>query len=88
MEVPRLDHHRSSPSSPCEDVIKNLSLEAIQLCERDDMEHTVINIDAQGKWERLERAGIASFQQRDDSTSFFFLRLLTLMALSGGAKTA
>lgn len=35
MEVPRLDHHMSSPTSPCEDVIKNLSLEAIQLCDRD-----------------------------------------------------
>lgn len=34
MEVPRLDHALSSPSSPCEE-IKNLSLEAIQLCDRD-----------------------------------------------------
>lgn len=36
MEVPRLDgSSMSSPTSPCEDVIKNLSLEAIQLCDRD-----------------------------------------------------
>ena len=35
MEVPRLDHPLSSPTSPCEEVIKNLSLEAIQLCDRD-----------------------------------------------------
>ncbi|XP_065264522.1 phytanoyl-CoA hydroxylase-interacting protein-like [Emys orbicularis] len=36
MEVPRLDRSSmSSPTSPCEDVIKNLSLEAIQLCDRD-----------------------------------------------------
>lgn len=35
MEVPRLDHALSSPTSPCEEVIKNLSLEAIQLCDRD-----------------------------------------------------
>uniref|UniRef100_A0A8C5MJ21 Phytanoyl-CoA 2-hydroxylase interacting protein like n=1 Tax=Leptobrachium leishanense TaxID=445787 RepID=A0A8C5MJ21_9ANUR len=35
MEVPRLSQHISSPNSPCEDMIKNLSLEAIQLCERD-----------------------------------------------------
>lgn len=35
MEVPRLDHTLNSPTSPCEEVIKNLSLEAIQLCDRD-----------------------------------------------------
>lgn len=35
MEVPRLDHALNSPTSPCEEVIKNLSLEAIQLCDRD-----------------------------------------------------
>lgn len=33
--MPRRDHPRSSPASPCEDVLKNLSLEAIQLCDRD-----------------------------------------------------
>ncbi|MBZ3874047.1 Phytanoyl-CoA hydroxylase-interacting protein-like [Sciurus carolinensis] len=37
MEVPRLDHALNSPTSPCEEVIKNLSLEAIQLCDRDDV---------------------------------------------------
>ncbi|RMC11744.1 hypothetical protein DUI87_11868 [Hirundo rustica rustica] len=36
MEAPRLAHTMSSPTSPCEEVIKNLSLEAIQLCDRDD----------------------------------------------------
>lgn len=35
MEVPRLDRALNSPTSPCEEVIKNLSLEAIQLCDRD-----------------------------------------------------
>ncbi|GAB0192403.1 phytanoyl-CoA hydroxylase-interacting protein-like [Grus japonensis] len=35
MEAPRLAHAMSSPTSPCEEVIKNLSLEAIQLCDRD-----------------------------------------------------
>lgn len=35
MEAPRLAHTMSSPTSPCEEVIKNLSLEAIQLCDRD-----------------------------------------------------
>jgi len=35
MEPPRLAHAVGSPTSPCEEVIKNLSLEAIQLCERD-----------------------------------------------------
>lgn len=35
MEVPRVEHSISSPTSPCEDMIKNLSLEAIQLCDRE-----------------------------------------------------
>ncbi|KAJ8250513.1 hypothetical protein COCON_G00224350 [Conger conger] len=35
MEVPSLGHNIGSPTSPCEGMIKNLSLEAIQLCERD-----------------------------------------------------
>ncbi|XP_076154633.1 phytanoyl-CoA hydroxylase-interacting protein-like isoform X1 [Alosa pseudoharengus] len=35
MEVPRMGHSISSPTSPCEDMIKNLSLEAIQLCDRE-----------------------------------------------------
>lgn len=35
MEAPRLAHTMGSPTSPCEEVIKNLSLEAIQLCDRD-----------------------------------------------------
>ncbi|KAK1164613.1 phytanoyl-CoA hydroxylase-interacting protein-like isoform X1 [Acipenser oxyrinchus oxyrinchus] len=35
MEVPRLGHGISSPTSPCENMIKNLSLEAIQLCDRE-----------------------------------------------------
>lgn len=35
MEAPRLAPTMSSPGSPCEEVLKNLSLEAIQLCERD-----------------------------------------------------
>ncbi|KAF4106858.1 phytanoyl-CoA hydroxylase-interacting protein-like isoform X1 [Onychostoma macrolepis] len=35
MEVPRVGHSVSSPTSPCEDMIKNLSLDAIQLCERE-----------------------------------------------------
>ncbi|KAJ7426334.1 Phytanoyl-CoA hydroxylase-interacting protein-like protein [Willisornis vidua] len=39
MEAPRLAHTMSSPTSPCEEVIKNLSLEAIQLCDRDGLDH-------------------------------------------------
>lgn len=35
MEVPGLAHNISSPLSPCEGMIKDLSLDAIQLCERD-----------------------------------------------------
>ncbi len=35
MEVPRVGHSVSSPTSPCEDMIKNLSLDAIQLCGRE-----------------------------------------------------
>ncbi|KAJ8284819.1 hypothetical protein COCON_G00036690 [Conger conger] len=35
MEVPQLGHGITSPVSPCEDMIKNLSLEAIQLCDRE-----------------------------------------------------
>ncbi|KAJ8248376.1 hypothetical protein GJAV_G00241360 [Gymnothorax javanicus] len=35
MEVPSLGHDIGSPTSPCAGMIKNLSLEAIQLCERD-----------------------------------------------------
>ncbi|KAM6956735.1 phytanoyl-CoA hydroxylase-interacting protein-like [Aplochiton taeniatus] len=35
MEVPSLAHNITSPMSPCEGVIKNLSLDALQLCERD-----------------------------------------------------
>lgn len=35
MEVPALAHNISSPLSPCEGMIKDLSLDAIQLCERD-----------------------------------------------------
>lgn len=35
MEAPRLAPTMSGPGSPCEEVLKNLSLEAIQLCERD-----------------------------------------------------
>ncbi|KAJ8361622.1 hypothetical protein SKAU_G00181470 [Synaphobranchus kaupii] len=36
MDVPSLGHNIGSPTSPCEGgMIKNLSLEAIQLCERD-----------------------------------------------------
>lgn len=35
MEAPRLAHTMNSPTSPCEEVIKNLSLETIQLCDRD-----------------------------------------------------
>ncbi|XP_067100483.1 phytanoyl-CoA hydroxylase-interacting protein-like isoform X1 [Osmerus mordax] len=34
MEVPRVEHSISSPTSPCVD-IKNLSLDAIQLCDRE-----------------------------------------------------
>ncbi|XP_051958454.1 phytanoyl-CoA hydroxylase-interacting protein-like isoform X1 [Xyrauchen texanus] len=33
MEVPGVGHIVSSPTSPCEDMMKNLSLDAIQLCE-------------------------------------------------------
>ncbi|XP_020337519.1 phytanoyl-CoA hydroxylase-interacting protein-like isoform X1 [Oncorhynchus nerka] len=35
MEVPNLGHNLTSPMSPCEGMIKNLSLDAIQLCERE-----------------------------------------------------
>ncbi|MCJ8738323.1 hypothetical protein PDJAM_G00034420 [Pangasius djambal] len=35
MEVPRVVRSVSSPTSPCEDVMKNLSLDAIQLCDRE-----------------------------------------------------
>ncbi|KAJ8396026.1 hypothetical protein AAFF_G00025580 [Aldrovandia affinis] len=35
MEVPRVGLGISSPVSPCEEMIKNLSLEAIQLCDRE-----------------------------------------------------
>lgn len=35
MEVPGLAHNLSSPLSPCEGMIKDLSLDSIQLCERD-----------------------------------------------------
>ncbi|XP_026865228.2 phytanoyl-CoA hydroxylase-interacting protein-like isoform X1 [Electrophorus electricus] len=35
MEVPRVGHSISSPTSPCEGMIKNLSLDAIQLCDRE-----------------------------------------------------
>ncbi|KAM9462165.1 phytanoyl-CoA hydroxylase-interacting protein-like [Clarias gariepinus] len=35
MEVPRVARSVSSPTSPCEDVMKNLSLDAIQLCDRE-----------------------------------------------------
>ncbi|KAM6996958.1 phytanoyl-CoA hydroxylase-interacting protein-like [Tautogolabrus adspersus] len=35
MEVPGLAHNITSPLSPCEGMIKDLSLDAIQLCERD-----------------------------------------------------
>lgn len=35
MDVPGLAHSISSPLSPCEGMIKDLSLDAIQLCERD-----------------------------------------------------
>lgn len=35
MEVPGLADSISSPLSPCEGMIKDLSLDAIQLCERD-----------------------------------------------------
>ncbi|MGH0124098.1 UNVERIFIED_CONTAM: hypothetical protein FKN15_018179 [Acipenser sinensis] len=35
MEVPRLGDSISSPTSPCETMVKNLSLEAIQLCDRE-----------------------------------------------------
>ncbi|KAM3863275.1 phytanoyl-CoA hydroxylase-interacting protein-like isoform 2-T2 [Diretmus argenteus] len=38
MEVPGLAHNITSPLSPCEGMIKNLSLDAIQLCERDGKE--------------------------------------------------
>ncbi|TKS85775.1 Phytanoyl-CoA hydroxylase-interacting protein-like [Collichthys lucidus] len=36
MEVPGLAHNITSPLSPCEGMIKDLSLDAIQLCERDE----------------------------------------------------
>nr|XP_043902219.1 phytanoyl-CoA hydroxylase-interacting protein-like [Solea senegalensis] len=36
MEVPGLAHNITSPLSPCEGMIKDLSLNAIQLCERDE----------------------------------------------------
>lgn len=49
MEVPRLDHSLNSPTSPCEEVIKNLSLEAIQLCDRDGK--------SDGGWKERGRAG-------------------------------
>ncbi|XP_062320265.1 phytanoyl-CoA hydroxylase-interacting protein-like isoform X1 [Osmerus eperlanus] len=35
MEVPSLAHNITSPMSPCEGMLKNLSLDAIQLCERE-----------------------------------------------------
>ncbi|CAL8299107.1 unnamed protein product [Merluccius merluccius] len=35
MEVPGLAHSIPSPMSPCEGMIKDLSLDALQLCERD-----------------------------------------------------
>ncbi|XP_059929630.1 phytanoyl-CoA hydroxylase-interacting protein-like [Gadus macrocephalus] len=35
MEVPGLAHNITSPMSPCEGMIKDLSLDALQLCERD-----------------------------------------------------
>lgn len=35
MEVPGLAHNLSSPLSPCEGMIKDLSLDSLQLCERD-----------------------------------------------------
>ncbi|XP_068423574.1 phytanoyl-CoA hydroxylase-interacting protein-like [Clinocottus analis] len=35
MEVPGLAHSITSPLSPCEGMIKDLSLDALQLCERD-----------------------------------------------------
>lgn len=35
MEVPGLAHNISSPLSPCEGMIKDLSLDSLQLCERD-----------------------------------------------------
>lgn len=35
MEVPSLDHNITSPMSPCEDMVNNLSLESLELCERD-----------------------------------------------------
>lgn len=38
MEVPGLAHNITSPLSPCEGMIKDLSLDALQLCERDGEE--------------------------------------------------
>ncbi|GAA6065478.1 phytanoyl-CoA hydroxylase-interacting protein-like isoform X1, partial [Tachysurus ichikawai] len=35
MDVPRVARSVSSPTSPCEDVMKNLSLDAIHLCDRE-----------------------------------------------------
>lgn len=35
MEVPSLDHNITSPMSPCEGMVNNLSLESLELCERD-----------------------------------------------------
>ncbi|KAL4640995.1 phytanoyl-CoA hydroxylase-interacting protein-like [Arapaima gigas] len=36
MEVPSVERGVGSPRSPCEDMIKNMSLEAVQLCEREE----------------------------------------------------
>lgn len=35
MELPGLAHSISGPLSPCEGMLKDLSLDALQLCERD-----------------------------------------------------
>lgn len=35
MEVPSLGHGITSPMSPCEGMVSNLSLESLELCERD-----------------------------------------------------
>lgn len=40
MEVPGLAHNITSPLSPCEGMLKDLSLDAIQLCERDGKERS------------------------------------------------
>lgn len=44
MEVPGLAHNISSPLSPCEGMIKDLSLDSLQLCERDGESALILSV--------------------------------------------